>query len=77
MKPGPAAPVTESPEERIQAALLHFEITMRTYASGVPVDALDAMVRMARALTPEGEGLDQLGAPITFLPDRRVREGAS
>lgn len=77
MKPRPAAPVTESPEERIQAALLHFEITMRTYAAGLPVDALDAMVRMARALTPEGQGLEQLGAPITFLPDRRVRKGAS
>lgn len=62
--------------ERIQTALLHFEITMRTYASGLPVDWGDTCVRMARALAPEGEGLDQLGGRITFHPLSAAGAGA-
>lgn len=76
MKPEPAAPVTESPAERIQMALLHFEITLRTYSAGLPVDWSYACYQMARALTgDEGDAgdVDALGEPLELeLATRRV-----
>lgn len=69
-------PLRPTRAERIQAALLHFEIAMRTYASGLYVDWGDTCVRMARALAPEGEGLDQLGGRITFRPLPAAGAGA-